>query len=35
MGIAARKKMEREYDRKFVIDAYLEQIIQIKESRQR
>jgi len=28
MGIAARKKMEREYDRNFVIDAYLEQIIQ-------
>jgi galacturonosyltransferase len=26
MGIAGRKKMEQEYDRKIVINAYLEQI---------
>ena len=26
MGLLARKKMEQEYDRRLVIDAYLEQI---------
>lgn len=26
MGIAARKKMEKEFDRKFVVDAYIEEI---------
>ena len=26
MGIAGRKKVEREFDRKFVVDAYLKEI---------
>ena len=30
MGLAARKKMERQYDRRIVIDAYLEEIGKIK-----
>ncbi|MDM8533932.1 glycosyltransferase family 4 protein [Clostridiaceae bacterium HSG29] len=32
MGIAGRKKMECEYDRKIVIDAYIEEIYKIKEN---
>lgn len=32
MGIAARRKMEREYDRNIVINAYIEEINKIKEN---
>jgi glycosyltransferase involved in cell wall biosynthesis len=30
MGIAGRKKMEKEYDRKIVINAYLDEIRNLK-----
>ena len=33
MGIAGRRKMEREFDRKIVVDAYMDVVHQIAEDK--
>ena len=34
MGLAGRAKMEREFDRRKVIDAYLDEIDELRKERQ-